>query len=222
MAAGVSQPGGAGTTIFVYDNSHGDAGGDGAYSMEDIKVAMDLIRTGQIEYLAGAVTGNVFSVSRKQYLLNCSIQFGGTAGDGNALTTWKDTGIDVYVRSGAILHRLGAGPIQTMLGTKVGVGPTGLALPTMGGINGVNIYGGAFTLRDDAWIYGCRFNLTGTLQIIGTGAVTQEFAGNSFMLGGTNNVLGDSTSVGDYFNNEFMFSTTANAINGIRTHASRG
>jgi hypothetical protein len=57
---------------FVYDNAHADAGGDGSYSMADIKAAMDILRPGQsdIEYMAGSVSGNVFSASRRQDLLN--------------------------------------------------------------------------------------------------------------------------------------------------------
>jgi len=223
MAAGVTQPGGAGTTIFVYDNTHGDAGGDGSYSFADILAAMNLLRPGQsdIEGEKGSVSGNI--PARTKYMINVSIQLGGGAGDGSLITTFKETNCDVDWRTGAMLYRSGGGVIETRLGTQTGVGPLGLAEPTMGGKDGVNINSGSWTFKNDLFIFGCKFICTNVYQVQTIGASTQTLAGNTFVVSGVNNVFGDSNSLGLWYNNVFVFTTTSgNAINGMRQQDGRG
>lgn len=225
MASGVTQPGGAGTTIFVYDDTHANAGGDGAYSLADIKAAMDVLRPGQsdIELLVGGVSGLSFSGTLLQWMLNVTVTFGGQGSDGTLATTWKETvSSDIFQRAGGITYRIGGGPIATRLGTKLGAAPLGLAESTMGGRDGVNFRGAGFTFRNDCYVYGCTFRLSGAFSVQSTGASVQEFAGNLVTATGLNNVLGAGSFLGTWYNNTFVFTTSSNAINGMNIQDARG
>jgi len=222
MSAGVVQPGGAGTTIFVYDNGASDAGGDGSYSFADILAAMNILRPGQsdIEIVKGSVSG--LAMARPQYMVNVSIQLGGQAGDGNNTTTLKDLNCDVDWRSGGLLYRSNAGLCELRLGTQVGVGPLGLAAPTMDGKDGCTIVGGSMTYKADYYLFGCLLISSNIMQFLTTGGTNQNVAGCRMIASGANNIFGDSSSLGNWYRNVMVLTTGSNAINGMRQASSSG
>lgn len=220
----VKQGGGPGTKITVYDSGHADAGGDGAYGIEDVRLAMNVLNPGQgdLELMGGLVSGNNFG-TRKQYMLNVNLDWGGDAADGNALTVWKDTNVDIFVRSpAAMAYRIGAGPIETRLGVKLGTGPVGNSPATMCGYNGVNIFGTSMVFRNDLYVYGCRLLFITTMSFLSTGASFQEVAGNLCTFQSITSVLGDSTGVGDFYNNLFMSTNGTSVWSGSIHHDEDG
>jgi hypothetical protein len=144
VAPGITQPSGAGTTIFVEDDAHADAGGDGSYSFLDIatKFPADF---------------NDLGTSIKAYRARVSVQNGD--GAGSALTTIKDQDCAVFFDTGrTLLYSLvGQGNRTLELGVKV-QGAAGKA----SGRRGVGLWLGASSLiRGNHKIYGSMVKASG-------------------------------------------------------------
>jgi len=145
MAAGVTQPGGAGTTIFIYDNA--SAPDTIAYHFADI---------------AGAFPADFIDscTTPKTYRSKVTLQVGDST-TGAAATTLSDTDVGVWFDTTKTLQYRTTQTTSwtTNLGTKVGAGNKA------SGRNGCTIYlGAAFTMRGQASLYGS--------QIVGNGAMT--------------------------------------------------
>lgn len=135
MAVGITQPGGAGTTIFYYDNA--SAPDATAYHFADFAAAFpaDFVDNG---------------TTPKTYRAKVSLQCGDT-GVGTASTTLQDTDVGVWFDTAKVLLYRTTSPTSwtTNFGVKVGSGNIA------SGRNGCKIYvGGATTFRGNWGIYG--------------------------------------------------------------------
>ncbi len=211
MPGGIVQPGGAGTTIFVYDTAF-SANGLG-YKFSEVQAAFP----SDFEKLTGDVTGLVFNAARPQYLSNVTVQLGGQGSDGTNSTTLEDTNVDVFFRIGGLAYRVGGGQIITKFGTKLGVGSSWTKAATMCGYNGVGLYqNGNIVLRNDYYIYGSILWSGNNFQFLTTGGSAQEVAGCLVRAASGNCVIGDNISSGKYYNNRFLMTGSGTAFNGIR------
>lgn len=154
MAAGVTQPGGAGTTIYYFDDSHADAGGDGSYSFTDIYAAMQVLSPGNTDFVDASYGG------RTVYQVNVRLQCGDT-GTTASTTTLTDTNKDVYFAPGVRWQWRATQTSSwfTNLGTKVGTGNRA------GAKDGCNIIHGAGLAFQPLGVfrgYDCKFIMNGT------------------------------------------------------------
>lgn len=144
LAAGITQPGGAGTTIFIYDNA--SAPDTIAYHFADIATAFpaDFIDNG---------------TTPKTYRSKVNLQVGDTT-TGAAATTLQDQDVGVWWDTGKFLLYRSTQTTSwtTNLGVKVGTGNKAT------GRNGCKLYlgGGTFALRGNAAIYGSTIESQGT------------------------------------------------------------
>jgi len=108
MAAGVTQPGGAGTKICIYDDAS-SASGTG-YTMAEISAAFPAV-----------IVDN--GTNRKSYRCIQDIQIGDTTTD-SATTTLVGTNVDIYFDSGKTLRTRSTELTSwyLRLGTKIGTG----------------------------------------------------------------------------------------------------
>jgi hypothetical protein len=212
VPAGIQQPGGAGTTIYVYDNA---AAANGLfYTIAEIQTAFP----NDFQNMVGAVSGLTWGGVRKQYLSNVKITWGGQGSDGSNATTVQDTNVDVFLRSGATWdYRIGGGLVTTKLGTKRGVGPSGLIPATMVGSDGCGIYqaSGSLIFRGDWFVYGCSLLAPLNVQFLSTGGSQGEAAGN-LMRAGLAFTLGDSLAIGKFYNNVCYSPTGINVLAQIK------
>ena len=158
MAAGVTQPGGAGTTIYIYDDAS-SASGTG-YTFAEIAAAFpaDFVDLG---------------TSAKSYRAKTFLQVGDT-GTGTATTTLVDTSSSVFFdTSKTLLYRsTQTTSWNTNLGAKVGSGDQS------SGKTGTFLYLGAgATFRGNLAIHGCTIKVNTSLAFNGAG-VTQDLSNN--------------------------------------------
>jgi len=196
VPAGIQQPGGPLTSIFIYDNA---AAANGLfYTIAEIQAAFP----NDFESMVGAVSGLTFGGLRKQYLSRVSLIWGGQSSDGSNPTTVQDTNADLFFRAGQWQYRIGGGQITTKLGTKRGKPPSGLTPATMAGSDGCGIYqaSGSLIFRGDWFVYGCSLLAPVNMQFLSTGGSQGEAAGNLMRCGSTF-TLGESTAIGVFYNN---------------------
>jgi hypothetical protein len=147
MAVGVTQPGGVGTTIFVFDNA--SAADTIAYHFAEISAAFpaDFVDNG---------------TTPKSYRSKVSLQVGDT-GVGTAATTLSDTNVTVIfdATKQLVYRNTQLSSWSTVFGTKTGTGNQA------SGRSGVNIYssGTITTIRGNIQLYGSRITATGRLTI---------------------------------------------------------
>lgn len=158
MAAGVTQPGGAGTTVYIYDDTHADAGGDGAYSFADILAALDILNPGQTDLIT------LTAGERVMYFFSVSLQVGDTTTNA-ATTTLSDTNVEVFFETGKSLAYRSTQTTSwfTTFGTKVG---TGNVSGAKNGCTIVTASGAAPTLRGTIKCYDSRFVMNGAQALI--------------------------------------------------------
>lgn len=141
MAVGVTQPGGAGTTIYIYDDAS-SASGTG-YTFTEISAAFpaDFVDNG---------------TNRRSYRAKVSLQIGDT-GVGTATTTLTDTRATViWDNTKTLLTRATqTGSWYLRLGTKIGTGDQA------SGVDGCDLtFGAAVTWPRQAYLYGCTMRQT--------------------------------------------------------------
>jgi len=217
VPAGIQQPLGPGTTIYVYDSA---ASANGLfYTIAEIQAAFP----NDFEKMVGAVSGLVFGGVRKQYLSNVSVIWGGQSSDGSNPTKVQDTNADVFFRLGQWQYRIGGGLITTNLGTKRGIGPSGLIPATMAGSDGCGIYqaSGSLIFRGDWFVYGSTLLAPLNVQFLSTGGSQGEAAGN-LMRAGLAFTLGESLSIGKFYNNICYSPTGINVLAQIKCLDSDG
>lgn len=157
MADGVSQPGGAGTTISIQNDTHADADLDGindVYSFNDI-------------VLKGLASGDAIdtgcNTADRTIRLRASLQNGD--GVGTAATTLKDSNVSVIFDNTKALacSTVGSASRTFEFGEQI-LGPNGKP----SGRNGVKIVAGAsMTLRGIMKFFGCTLrSTTGSLNLI--------------------------------------------------------
>lgn len=208
MPAGIQQPGGAGTTIFVYDST---AAANGLYyTIAEIQAAFP----NDFESMVGAVSGLTFGGIRKQYLSRVSVVWGGQAADGSNPTEVRDTNVDVFFRAGQWQYRVGGGIITTKLGTKKGRTPQGLIPATMAGADGCGIYqaSGNLIFRNDYFLYGCVLLCPLNLQFLATGATTNSEVAGCLWRNGLSFTIGEALTLGSFYNNIGYSPTTGNVV----------
>ena len=206
MSAGISQPGGAGTTIYVYDNAHADAGGDGSYSFADIKTAMDILVPGQTDFVATGTTPETYKAV-------VSIQIG-DIGTGTALTTLQDTNVcvkfDVPLVRTLLYRTTQTTSWTTNLGTKVGSGDKAATR------NGCDLYFGSNVIfRGNYTFYGCRFVGAASINFAFVTGVTQDIQGCNVGSTAITNIspitIGSAgTSPANVYNCDFWANTSGN------------
>ena len=145
MAVGVTQPGGAGTQIYIYDNA--SAANATYYTFAEISTA----------FPADFVSNGTTPAS---YRSAVDLQIG-DVGSGTAATTLQDTGVTVFFAANRCLFTRAtqASSWSTLLGTKVGSGNQAT------GRSGCNIYASPSvprTLRGTIKCYGCTFVIHST------------------------------------------------------------
>lgn len=145
MAAGVTQPGGAGTTIYIYDNA--SAANGTHYTFAEISAAfpVDFVDLGTNE---------------KTYKSNVSLQIGDTTTNA-ATTTLQDTGVTVKWENGTTLlfRSTQQSSWFLTLGTKCGTGNQA------GGAEGCDLTFGTQTiLRGTCKLYGCKLRKKSTVS----------------------------------------------------------
>lgn len=203
MPAGIVQPGGPGTSIFIYDKA---AAANGQfYTIAEIQAAFP----NDFENMVGAVSGLQFGGIRKQYLSNVSLIWGGQAADGSNATEVRDTNVDIFFRAGQWQYRVGGGIITTKLGTKRGKAPSGLIPATMVGSDGCGIYqaSGSLIFRNDYQLYGNVFLAPLNMQFLATGATAASEVAGNLMRCGLAFTLGESLAIGSFYRN-VMYSPT--------------
>lgn len=216
--AGIAQPGGPGTTIYVYDNARSANGL--YYTIAEIQAAFP----NDFQNMVGAVSGLTWGGIRKQYLSNVKVTWGGQSSDGSNPTTVQDTNVDVFFRSGGSWdYRIGGGLVTTKLGTKRGNPPSSLIPATMAGSDGCGIYqaSGSLIFRGDWFVYGCSLLAPLNVQFLSTGGSQGEVAGN-LMRCGISYTLGESTALGVFYNNILFSPTTGNVLAQIKCLDSGG
>jgi len=178
VAAGITQPGGAGTTIFFEDSSHADAGGDGAYSFADIaaKFPVDFIDNGTAE---------------KSYRSKVTLQNGD--GSGTAVTVMSDTLVTVVFDASKTYatSNIGQSNRTTQWGTKIN---------NFAAKDGCKIrFATTPVMRGTMNLYGCQLRSgQGFTMLPGFGASpvpgVGELIGNTFNAGNTNSSFGSPSS----------------------------
>lgn len=205
MAAGITQPGGAGTTIYIYDDTDTSGGrAAGSYTFAQIANAFpaDFINLGTY---------------RPSYRSAVSIQIGDTTTNA-ATTTLEDTNCAVFFDNGKTLSRRGTQTTSwhIKLGTKVGTGNTASGKSGVELVLGASaVWSGMGTIN----LYGCKITLkasgTATMSIAASPTTMDwqncifhsEQTGNQpFSFGAVNQPLGN------LYNCDFSHSTTTNQI----------
>jgi hypothetical protein len=150
MAAGITQPGGAGTTIYIYDDSDTTGGRPaGPYTFAQISTAFpaDVVDNG---------------TNRKSYRFKVTLQTGDT-GTGTATTTLQDTNVTAIWDSGKTLtcRNTQRTSWYWKFGTKVGTGNQA------SGMDGCDLtFGAAIGPPGNIFIYGSTLRQTsGTLSM---------------------------------------------------------
>jgi hypothetical protein len=152
MAAGITQPGGAGTTIMLQDDVHADAGGDGSYKRSEIyaKYPADFLDV-------AAVLG--VTLPKPLFISKVSLQNGD--GAGTAATTFKDQDGSLWFATGKtyIVSAVGVANRMTELGIEV---PGAIGKPT--GRNGMDMWCGLTpTIRGNMKIHAGKIDTIGGL-----------------------------------------------------------
>jgi hypothetical protein len=213
MPAGILQPGGPGTRIFVYDSTASLTGLD--YTFAEVQTAFP----NDFQSMVGAVSGLTWGGIRKQYLSNVPIRLGGQDSDGTAPTSIKDSNCDVYFRTGSLEYRtIGYTPalLRTMFGTRIAsaIGSD----ERVGGKDGVDILTRTTQqFRGLILLYGSEcFADGGNVQFIDSGASGfSEIAGcifrtsSSYVIG--NNVIPQM----DVYNSTFEGTGVGNLVTGL-------
>lgn len=187
MAAGVTQPGGAGTTIFIYDNA--SAANATNYTFAEISTAFpaDFVDNG---------------TTPKTYRAKVSLQIGDT-GVGTATTTLSDTNVGVFFDSprGLLWRSTQQTSWNLQLGTKVGSGNQAT------GRNGCLIY----TANAVPFLRG-NYGLYGTTWVHSNGLITAHGNVAGLTTEMINCILGHT---GTGANSSWAMGTTTNAISNV-------
>lgn len=207
MPAGILQPGGAGTIIYVYDSTAAANGVN--YTFTEINTAFP----NDFELMVGAASGLAYNGVRRQYLQKVQVQYGGQAADGNAMTYLKESNCDVYCRAGAgPLWRTGIpGSLKTEFGTRIA------SQDGVSGRDGVDIVvaSGNVVIRGQMLFYGSEiFSETGTVQLLDSGASGFSEIAGCIMRTNSSFVIGNNTASPslDIFNSTFASSTVTNMV----------
>lgn len=204
MAAGITQPGGAGTTIYIYDDSDTSGGrAAGPYTNAQISAAfpVDWVDNGTQE---------------KSYRAKVSLQIGDT-GTGTASTTYSDTQGNVFWDAGKTLIARATQTTSwlTSLGSKVGTGNT--ASGRLGTKVNLGLTSGTELLRGKLTFYGVALRTARPIVYIppsdldGTEFVnciidTTLATGNALSLGVA------ATRITNMYNVDFTGATTGSLI----------
>lgn len=197
MAAGVTQPGGAGTTIYIYDDASSASGTGYTFAEIAAAFAADFVSNG---------------TNKPSYRAKVSLQVGDTGVD-TATTTLVDTAESTVIwdSTKTLIYRATQTTSWfTVLGTKIGSGnrASGKAQTTL-------IFGANTTLRGTFQAYGSTLKTsTGTIVITSQASPSSSelvncLVQNSATSGNTFTLL---AAVGNLYNADFSSGTTGNVI----------
>ena len=190
VPGGITQPSGAGTTIFIYDNT---LAADGlAYHFAEISTAFpaDFIDNG---------------TTPKSYRSKVSLQIGDTSA-GTAATTLSDTAVGVYfdAAKGLLWRASSTSSWTTNFGTKIGSGDKA------SGVDGVTIRNGLttpWTIRGNISWYDSTIITAGTVAINqGASGLTGDIQACILGITGTANVFFGIGTASFQFNNLYRVS----------------
>lgn len=209
LLVGIFRPGGANTTVYIYDDSDA-TGGHAAGSPHTFAE------------IAAAFPGEFASLGTNaaSYRGLQTLQIGDT-GVGTATTTLTDTNSTVIWDN---TKTLATRATQTTswflnLGTKVGTGNV-----ASGKSGSVLVFGAATTMRGNVSAYGTTFKTTsGALSILGVSGTNQEFQNCLFQssVAGVAPMIpqsGSTTAV--FYNCDFSHSTTSQVMSSFISTAS--
>jgi hypothetical protein len=207
VPAGILQPGGPGTEIFVYDHFTGAADPVNGYTFAEINAAWP----NDFELVGGLVSGVQWGGPRVQYLCRVRVTIGGQNGDGTAATFLQGTNCDVYFGSGGSLNYrtigYSNGLFQTKFGTRVASAVGGVS-----GYDGVDIMTRTnMVFRGPVFLYGSEvYAQGGNIQFINPNV--SEIAGCIFRTNQGYVIGNDSTPNLEVFNTTFASSTVGAVI----------
>ena len=175
MAAGCTQPGGAGTTILIEDDTHGDAGGDGSYSFLDIatKFPADFVDLG---------------TTPKTYRGKVSVTNGD--GVGTSTTTLKDSNCTVIFDAGKTYSVSSTGRSNRF--TEFGVKVSGTKSSGRSGVR-LSLGSGTLNIQGNGKFYGSILEAVALLTVApGASGLTYELY-NCLLSAGTSISLGNAS-----------------------------
>lgn len=210
MAVGVTQPGGAGTSIFYYDNA--SAANATNYTFAELSTAFPL------DFIDNGTTP-------KTYRAKVSIQCGDT-GIGTATTTLSDTNVGVYFDTGKtwLWRSTQTTSWNTNLGTKVGsgnsaTGRNGCTIYTAGAVAVGTTVRGNFGIYGTTWVNNVAGLNFGTTNVSGlTTELINCIVGHTGTAANSNIIIGGTTvPLTNCYNVDYWGNVTA-ANNGVLTN----